>query len=54
MSKHSKHTTREEQQKAIEKENHAQKRKMILIEFPCGRNNEPISDSVPYKLRDTL
>jgi hypothetical protein len=43
MRKHSQHTTIEEQQEAIrEKESFFQERRVILIEFSCERNNNPI------------
>jgi hypothetical protein len=42
MRKHSQHTTIEEQQEAREKESFSQERRVILIEFSCERNNDPI------------
>ena len=54
MSKHSQHTTREEQQRAREKESLAQEKSHPHREFSCERNSEPICESVPYKLRDIL
>jgi hypothetical protein len=39
MNKHSQHTTIEEQRVAREKESLAPKRRVILVEFACERNN---------------
>jgi hypothetical protein len=54
MSKHSQHITIEEQQETREKGSLAQERIVILVEFHCERNNEPICERVAYQLRDTL
>jgi len=54
MIKHSKHTTREEQQKVREKESLDQEKSDPHREFFLERNSEPIYESVPFKLRDTL
>ena len=49
MSKHSQHTTGEEQQKAREKESLAQEKSDPHRKFYCERNSEPICESVSYK-----
>jgi len=53
MNKHSQHTTREEEQKAREKESLAQE---IVILIECFLVREIVSQfvRVSYKLRDTL